>query len=123
MSKINVLLVEDDKFVQHAFCLAFEMHGMNVRTADNGLNLATVENLREVDVVVTDIVMPEVEGLDLIQRIRALSKSIPIIAISGGGRKKDDAYLLNARRFGADAAFQKPVNEEELVDKIKMLVL
>ncbi len=121
MSKINVLLVEDDEFVRLALRLALVFDGMTVREAKNGLDLATEDNLRDIDVVVTDIIMPEVEGLDLIMRIRAISKSIPIIAISGGGRSKSDGYLLNAEVFGADAVFSKPVNEDKLIEKIKSL--
>jgi len=67
---------------------------------------------------VTDIVMPEKEGLETILSIRR-SRSIPIIAISGGGRNLPMNYLKAAEKFGADYAFTKPIDRKIFLEAVR----
>ena len=71
------------------------------------------------DLVVTDIVMPEKEGLETIVAIRKRNKKVPIIAISGGGKLGPEHYLLLAQQFGADYAFQKPFNKDAFLGAVR----
>jgi len=71
--------------------------------------------------VITDIVMPDMEGLETIKRIRRGNPALPIIAISGGGSSQID-YLKFARKFGANAALAKPFDPAELLDLATQLI-
>ena len=68
-----------------------------------------------VDVVVTDILLPEMDGIETVREIRARGQGTKIIAISGGGSGMFKTYLDWARRLGADRTFEKPVDAAELL--------
>jgi YesN/AraC family two-component response regulator len=72
--------------------------------------------------VITDIVMPEKEGLETISELRRVSQDVRIIAISGGGHISPERYLRLANSFGADRTFFKPVDLKELVAAVKELL-
>jgi YesN/AraC family two-component response regulator len=73
-------------------------------------------------VVVTDIVMPNKEGLETIVELRRNMPGVKIIAISGGGRIAPTDYLSIAKRLGADRVFAKPVERRALLDAVSELV-
>ncbi len=70
---------------------------------------------QQFDVVVTDVVMPEKEGIETIMEMRKLNQTLRIVAISGGGRIKNMDFLRLARGLGADATLPKPFRKEELL--------
>jgi CheY-like chemotaxis protein len=70
---------------------------------------------RPPDLIVTDIVMPNMEGLEVILALRKSHPAIPIIAVSGGGALKDQDYLDFAAKLGAAATLTKPFRREELL--------
>jgi CheY-like chemotaxis protein len=74
------------------------------------------------DIVVTDIVMPEREGLETIMAIKSARPDVPILAISGGGRIGAPPFLDLARRLGADDVLAKPFRTAQLVERIAALV-
>jgi YesN/AraC family two-component response regulator len=74
------------------------------------------------DLIITDIIMPNVEGLKLIMKIREIKPEIKIIAISGGGKAGPGSYLNIAKALGADAIFSKPFSINDLLNKVKELV-
>lgn len=85
---IKVLLVDDDEMVRYALRSAFEIADMDVVEEPNGSFVNKPESLSDIDVVVTDILMPDVEGIELITTINRIAPDIPVIAISGGGAHK-----------------------------------
>ena len=117
----KVLLVDDDEMVRYALRSAFEIADMDVSEAPNGSFIKQPENLEDVDVVVTDIFMPDVEGIELITRLNRVAPHSPVIAMSGGGRLKSKDYLETASDLGAAAVFAKPLDEAQLVNKVKEL--
>ena len=74
------------------------------------------------DIVVTDLIMPEEDGLKVVIKLRELKPSIKIIAISGGGKVGPGSYLNLAKALGADAVFSKPFSLNDLVSKIEQLL-
>jgi CheY-like chemotaxis protein len=70
------------------------------------------------DVVITDILMPELDGIALIGAIRSMGFATPIVALSGGGPAQRYGYLDVARQVGADHAIRKPVSREELLSVV-----
>jgi len=89
--------------------------GFNVLTADDGKKGMTLFNKNQVDLVITDIVMPEKEGIEIILELKKLLPDIPIIAISGGGRLAPDGYLKTAEQLGANYTFKKPFDRDDLL--------
>lgn len=74
------------------------------------------------DVIVTDVLMPETDGLEMIMRIRKQAKDVRIIAISGGGRTRNMDMLEFAKSFGADTVMAKPFLPKQLIETIKNLM-
>jgi YesN/AraC family two-component response regulator len=75
-----------------------------------------------VDLVITDVLMPEKDGLEVIMEIRAKLPQVKIIAISGGGRISHTDYLVAARRLGAHRTLSKPFIRQELLDTLHELL-
>ncbi len=75
-----------------------------------------------VDLVITDLNMPEEDGLMVIMKIREVKPATRVIAISGGGRAGPGSYLLMASKLGADHIMSKPFLPSELVQKVKELL-
>jgi CheY-like chemotaxis protein len=113
----TVLLVEDDPDLLEMLCKTLERAGFAVITAIHGIDaLARMRSLRA-DVVVTDILMPEMDGYELIRMLLAKWPHLPIVAMSG---IEDTPNFRNqALKFGAKAALSKPVNRAHLVEVMR----
>jgi len=72
-----------------------------------------------VDLVITDLLMPEKEGIEVILALRKGYPDVPIFAMSGGGIKPPDVYLKMAKLSGAQAIFEKPIKKEEFLIAVK----
>lgn len=110
----QVLLIDDDPQLLGYLQEVMEFAGYGVTTARNGLSGLESFRRQRPDLVLTDIVMPDMEGIALIREIRALDKEVPIIAMSGGGRGGQTMYLEAATKLGANAALHKPFSSDEL---------
>jgi CheY-like chemotaxis protein len=121
--KIRVMVVEDDEAFRRILCENLEECGFEVTFAKDGLEAVTVigETVMP-QVVITDIIMPRKEGLEVITDIRRKHPDIRLIAISGGGRSKSVDFLQMAKQLGADATLQKPLDIDELEKTIRRLV-
>ncbi|RJQ66279.1 MAG: response regulator [Desulfobacteraceae bacterium] len=123
----SVLIIEDDEYVQRMLKQTFERAGYQVAAAANGAaGIKLYEFKRDLlepyDVVITDLIMPEMEGIETITRLRKTNPDVKVIAISGGGRNKPDDYLHLARKLGAMRTFTKPVDREALLQAVSELV-
>ncbi len=118
----RVLLVDDDELVRYALAKALRRAGHEVLEAASGEGVPGRVRSESVDVLVTDLVMPDQEGIGLIREVRAEGQTLPIVAISGGGRVSGEQYLRMASRLGADATLAKPFDHRELVALVAQLV-
>ncbi len=118
----RVLLVDDDLQIRDMLKLTLQRDGHEVTEAENGIQAVQRYESGVTDLVITDIVMPEKEGIETIMELRSLDPLVKIIAISGGGRINPDDYLNWARRFGVRYTFTKPVDREELRQAIEELM-
>jgi DNA-binding response OmpR family regulator len=117
----NVLVIDDDDEVRDFLVRLLARRGYSVTGACNGeAGLASLA-AESFALVITDIVMPDMEGLETIKRMRRGNPAMPIIAISGGGSSQVD-YLKFARKFGADAVLAKPFDPDELLALATRLV-
>lgn len=110
----RLLLIEDDLSLRRALRLALEKSGHEVVEANDGRAGLEAFKAQTIDLVITDLIMPEVEGVETIRTLRKLSKTVPIIAITGGGRGTSLEYLGMARTFGANEVMAKPFEFEAL---------
>lgn len=118
----KVLLAEDNEAVRSALALTLKKADFNVSEAKNGNQVIDNDDLDDIDVVVTDILMQEKGGIELLMELRERAPDLPVIAISGRVRISSLNYLETASAMGAVAVFNKPFNEKLLIEKIESLV-
>jgi DNA-binding response OmpR family regulator len=119
----GILLVEDDKELREMLKLSLTRMNFTVFEAENGKDAITHFKPSITDLVVTDIIMPEEDGLKVVIKLRELKPSIKIIAISGGGKVGPGSYLNLAKALGADAIYSKPFSINELIARIEELLM
>ncbi|MBW1811270.1 MAG: response regulator [Deltaproteobacteria bacterium] len=118
----QIIVIDDDEQVRLWLKLALERAGHEVLDARDGQQGIKLLRNNPADLVITDIVMPEKEGIETIIELRNQFPDLKIIAISGGGRNLPENYLDMAAKLGADRTFTKPIQREELLDAIKDLL-
>ena len=111
----KVLLIDDDAALLTLMKSAFTSAGYTVEAADNGRKGLKALETYQPDLVVTDIVMPEMEGIGTIMAIKKKPRAPKVIAISGVGRLRDNDYLKWASHLGADEVLAKPFRMSELL--------
>lgn len=111
----KVLLIDDDPILLGLMASAFRAAGYDTVTAENGRKGLGLLDSHKPDLVVTDIVMPDIEGIGAIMQIRRRRQPPKIIAISGAGRGGRRDYLSWAKHLGADDVLAKPFRMSEIV--------
>lgn len=116
----RILVVEDNAQVRMMLKMTLERVGYEVDEAPDGQKAIVQYNEKPADIVITDIVMPEKEGIEMIRDLRKENPDVQIIAISGGGGVGDaTAYLRFAQKLGAAYTFSKPVDREALLEAVQ----
>jgi CheY-like chemotaxis protein len=118
----GILLVEDDKELREMLKMSLLRRSFSVLEAENGKEAIAHFKPLITDLVVTDLIMPEEDGLKVVIKLRELKPSIQIIAISGGGKVGPGSYLNLAKALGADAIYSKPFSINDLIEKIEQLL-
>ena len=116
MSK--VLIIDDDASMRTMLRETLSLNGYEVDTAEDGRKAKELYDKNDYKAVITDIIMPEQDGFEVILDFRSRNQTNRLIAISGGGRTSADDYLLTAENFGVAAIFPKPINRKALLAKI-----
>ncbi|MBA2382026.1 MAG: response regulator [Chloroflexi bacterium] len=111
----TILLVDDDDLLRNVLHQTLVRAGYDVEDAANGTVALQAYHRQRRDLVITDIVMPDKEGLDTIRALRAHDSDVKIIAISGGGIGRADDYLNVAQKLGATRILAKPFSGAEIV--------
>jgi CheY-like chemotaxis protein len=114
----RILLVDDDDHVRRPVQMNLTRNGHEVVEARNGREAIDIYRREKFDVVITDLIMPEQEGLETIQLLRKQNPKVRIIAVSGGGRLSANNYLQLAERLGAQRTLSKPFTTDELIKAI-----
>jgi DNA-binding response OmpR family regulator len=119
----RILVIDDDAEIRRMIKIILEKAGHVAFVADDGNEALTLSRQNLVDLVITDILMPLRDGLDVILDIRSNRRDTKIIAMSGGGPgMSSDGCLILASDLGADAVLQKPISKSELLTTIKQLL-
>jgi CheY-like chemotaxis protein len=118
----RILLVDDDEYVRRPVRANLENAGHSVDEVANGREAVAAYLHEPYDVVVTDLIMPEQEGLETIMQLRQHDPAVRVIAISGGGRVNATNYLNVARSLGAQKTLTKPFTTDELLEAIQVVL-
>lgn len=116
MKKPTILVVDDDEIIRVLLVDLFHSLGSKVIVLENGSQVLQVMEAESPDVLISDLIMDEKEGLETIAEVRRLYPALPIIAISSNAE-----YLPFARDLGADQIFSKPLNTHRLLEYIQSL--
>ncbi len=118
----RILLIEDDVDFRWMLSEMLKREGYEVQTAGNGEEGVRLLDQNTFDLIITDIIMPEKEGLETIMDIMNRNPGNKVIAISGGGRSAAGSYLKTAEYFGAVRSFQKPFDRKDFLLAVRDLV-
>ncbi len=119
--RANILVIDDEVNITSSLEERLMMEGYHVWTALDGRKGLQLFHDHAIDLVITDILMPEIDGLEVVRTLRSFSPAIPIIAMSGGG-KRDLDFLVEAKEFGATQTISKPFPPEGLVVMVRDLL-
>ncbi len=117
----RILVIDDDEPIRQFLERLLRNKGHLVVTADNGAMGLKILSKEKFDLVITDIFMPEKEGMETIIEVKREFPSVKIIAMSGGDRQGFD-YLPMAKPLGADASLNKPFNNEDMIRQVDVLL-
>lgn len=120
---IRILVVDDDYQMREMLGVILERKGYDVKTASDGNAAIQLQQTKPFDIIITDIIMPEKEGLETISELRRGYPRLKIIAISGGGRYRPEGYLELAKQLGADLVLAKPFGSWEILSAVKELTV
>ena len=118
----RILVVDDDPEIRSTLKKILELSGHQVHTASNGIEAQQSLDQHPVDLMITDIVMPDQDGLEGMRQAREKNPSLPVIAMSGGGRLRTDNYLRLAKAFGATEVLEKPFDTSALLEMVKRVL-
>lgn len=111
---VRILLVDDDAAVLETLRTGLLAAGHEVVGVADGMQAIAAVRDAGFDLVITDIVMPNADGIETILKLRRLQPDLPLIAMSGGGRAGTGDYLAIAAKFGAAATLAKPFSPRQL---------
>jgi len=128
----NILVIDDEKDVRVVLKEVLRRAGYDVTLAANGADGLEKLAADGADMVITDVIMPGMHGVAIVQKIRETHPDIPIIVISGGGNVapmdyepgaiSTSAYLASATKAGANHTLTKPFERQELLDVVQALL-
>ena len=118
----RILIIDDDHHILLMVKKMLERAGYEVDLASNGEEGLNLFKKLSVDLVITDIIMPEKEGLETIREMKRLRPDLKIIAMSGGGKVSSQNYLDTAKIFGATKILAKPFTQKQMVSAVRELL-
>lgn len=119
---MKILVIDDDEQMRILLRQVMEWAGHEVVEAENGRQGMQMQREHKAELVITDLIMPEQEGLETITTLKKEFPGTKIIAISGGGRIGPEAYLPAAQELGADRVFSKPFDVRQLATVVGELL-
>lgn len=116
-----VLIVDDDPDIRELWALVLGEAGFVVRAAPSGVEGIEIAESEHIDVVVTDILMPNKDGIETLLEIKSINPNVKVLVVSGGGSALRKSFLDVADKLGADATLPKPVDIDRLCAVVEQL--
>jgi YesN/AraC family two-component response regulator len=117
----EILVVDDEPMIREGLKMALELEGHKAITASDGKEAIRFVDQQKLDLIITDIIMPESDGIEVICNVKERKPDIKILAISGGGRISAKDHLKIAKQLGATGVLTKPFSTAELITEINRL--
>ncbi len=114
----RILIIDDEDELRSMLRQMLEQAGHAVTEAVNGAVGIQLYEQDRPDLIITDIIMPEKEGVETIIALRQADPNLPIIAISGGGRLEATDFLTMAKKLGARHTLSKPFRRDQLLEAV-----
>ena len=118
----SILVVEDDDQLRTMLKLLLTGAGHDVTEASDGAGVCDMHQRNPFDLIITDLVMPGIEGLGVITEVRRRDPKVRIIAISGAGERRAAEYLKMAKKLGAQVALSKPFSNEQFLAAVSSIL-
>jgi DNA-binding NtrC family response regulator len=118
----TILVVDDDPDLLQSLRVLLEAYDYRVVMAANAAAAIAAVTAQAPDLVLTDIYMPDADGFELINALRERNVSVPVVAMSGGGRAGNYDNLAIATHLGAAAVIDKPFSNASLIDTIERVL-
>jgi len=119
----RILIIDDEYFVRALVTRILERNGHEIFEATDGQEgIEFFERGGQVDLVITDIFMPEMDGIETLRHLKEKNPDLKIVVISGGGKGLAKGYLPAAAAFGADATIEKPFDPLEFEARIAAIL-
>jgi DNA-binding response OmpR family regulator len=115
----RVLIIDDDEQLRALLYEILDREGFEVVEATNGAEGLKLYRSQPADLVITDLIMPEKEGVETIMELRHEFPNVRVVAISGGGRSGGRDYLPIAAQLGARRTLAKPFSRQEILDAVR----
>ena len=111
----RILIIDDEPQIRSMLKLMLERDGYEVVEAPDGVAGIKVYRQNPADLIITDLIMPNKDGIGMIIDLKKEFPKVKIIAMSGGGLNKPDGYLKGAKKLGAACTLTKPIDREEML--------
>ncbi|MFC1766460.1 response regulator transcription factor [Planctomycetota bacterium] len=119
----HILVAEDDSNIRTIIASILECQGHSIHEAADGIEAFSLAQKESYDLLVTDIGMPEKDGIELITDLRKLMPDLTILAISAGGICSAGHYLDQAIECGANQTLRKPFSRQQLINAVDTLLM
>lgn len=110
----KILVIDDDELIRQYLSTLLERGGFEARAVDGRAALAVATGDDGFDAIITDLYMPEVDGIEIVIAVKRKLPDVPIIGITGGRSSPDDPCVVAMTRLGAAAVLRKPIDRQEL---------
>jgi YesN/AraC family two-component response regulator len=114
-----ILIIDDEPQIRSMLKLMLERDGYEVAEAPDGIEGIRVYRQKPADLIITDLIMPNKDGIGMIIDLKKEFPQVKIIAMSGGGLNKPEGYLKGAKKLGAACTLTKPIDRDEMLRAIK----
>lgn len=118
----RILIIDDEAMMRDLLVNILEREGYETVTASGGKDGIKIYRENPADLIITDLLMPEKDGIETIMELRRDSKDVKIIAMSGGGKIEPETYLQIAKTIGAIETIAKPFDRKELLKTVQKLL-
>ncbi|WP_119419379.1 response regulator transcription factor [Desertibaculum subflavum] len=120
----RILIIDDDGDVRETVVRLLELDGHEIAAPPSSRDVSAAIEAGDYDLVVTDVIMPEMDGIEVVRKVRKARPNCPILAISGGSSSMSSRTLLHmVGALGADATMKKPFSRAELQAAIGALLV